>query len=77
MVAKATCNAAENGYNKETAKGSDGPTPYGSKENKEKEAFMLTFKPAAQRDVARLRRYYKNCDYQLCEYSALVKLMWR
>ena len=38
---------------------------------------MLSFRPAAQRDVARLRRYYKTCDYQLCEYSALVKLMWR
>ena len=50
---------------------------HGSKEKTEKEAVMLTFKPAAQRDVARLRRYYKNCDYQLCEYSALVKLMWR
>ena len=38
---------------------------------------MLTFKPVAQRDLSRLRRYYKNCNYQLCEYSALVKLMWR
>ena len=38
---------------------------------------MLTFKPVAQRDMSRLRRYYKDCDYQLCEYSALVKLMWR
>ena len=38
---------------------------------------MLTFKPVTQRDVSRLRRYYKSCDYQLCEYSALVKLMWR
>ena len=38
---------------------------------------MLTFKPVAQRDLSHLRRYYKNCNYQLCEYSALVKLMWR
>ena len=38
---------------------------------------MLTFKPVAQRDLPRLRRYYKDCNYQLCEYSALVKLMWR
>ena len=38
---------------------------------------MLTFKPVTQRDLSRLRRYYKNCNYQLCEYSALVKLMWR
>ena len=38
---------------------------------------MLDFRPVAQRDVARLRRYYQGCTYQLCEYSALVKLMWR
>ena len=38
---------------------------------------MLTFTPVTQRDIARLRRYYKSCEYQLCEYSALVKLMWR
>ena len=38
---------------------------------------MLAFQPVTQRDLARLRRYYKTCDYQLCEYSALVKLMWR
>lgn len=38
---------------------------------------MLTFKPVTQRDLSRLRRYYKDCDYRLCEYSALVKLMWR
>ena len=24
-----------------------------------------------------LRKYYVNCDYRLCEYSAGVKLMWR
>ena len=38
---------------------------------------MLTFTPVTQRDIARLRRYYKSCEYELCEYSALVKLMWR
>ncbi len=38
---------------------------------------MLTFKNVTQRDLTRLRRYYKTCDYRLCEYSALVKLMWR
>ncbi len=38
---------------------------------------MLTFTPVTQRSLPRLRRYYKNCDYRLCEYSALVKLMWR
>ena len=30
-----------------------------------------------QRDLPRLRRYYKDCNYGLCEYSAMVKLMWR
>ena len=34
---------------------------------------MLTFTPVTQRDIARLRRYYKSCEYQLCEYSALVE----
>ena len=38
---------------------------------------MLTFKPVTQRDLSRLRKYYEACDYRLCEYSALVKLMWR
>ena len=38
---------------------------------------MLTFKPVTQRDLTRLRRYYEHCGYRLCEYSALVKLMWR
>lgn len=38
---------------------------------------MLSFKTVTQRDLALLRRYYKDCEYQLCEYSALVKLMWR
>lgn len=37
---------------------------------------MLEFKKVTQRDVARLRRYYESCDYRLCEYSALVKVMW-
>ena len=32
---------------------------------------------AKANNMSRLRRYYKDCDYQLCEYSALVKLMWR
>ena len=30
-----------------------------------------------QRDLPRLRRYYQDCNYGLCEYSAMVKLMWR
>lgn len=38
---------------------------------------MLAFQPVTQRDLARLRSYYENCTYRLCEYSAGVKLMWR
>ncbi len=38
---------------------------------------MLEFKSVTQRDLPRLRRYYQTCDYRLCEYSALVKLMWK
>ena len=38
---------------------------------------MLTFKSITARDTAMLRRYYENCNYELCEYSAGVKLMWR
>lgn len=38
---------------------------------------MIAFKPVTQRDAARLRRYYANCDYELCEYSLGTKLMWR
>lgn len=38
---------------------------------------MLTFRPVTQRDLTRLRRYYEHCPYGLCEYSALVKVMWR
>ena len=32
---------------------------------------MLTFKNITVRNAAMLRRYYENCDYALCEYSAL------
>ena len=38
---------------------------------------MISFKPVTQRDAPRLRRYYENCDYELCEYSLGTKLMWR
>lgn len=38
---------------------------------------MLIFKTVTQRDLYKLRRYYADCGYRLCEYSALVKLMWR
>ena len=38
---------------------------------------MLNFKPVTQSDGGRLRRYYKDCGYGLCEYSVGTKLMWR
>ena len=38
---------------------------------------QLCFRTVTRRDLARLRKYYVNCDYGLCEYSAMVKLMWR
>ena len=38
---------------------------------------MIPFKPVTQRDAPRLRRYYADCDYELCEYSLGTKLMWR
>jgi len=37
----------------------------------------LQFKPVTKKDGAKLRRYYKDCDYGLCEYSVGTKLMWR
>ena len=38
---------------------------------------MQQFKPVTKQDGAKLRRYYKDCDYGLCEYSLGTKLMWR
>ncbi len=38
---------------------------------------MLNFTPIQIRSVPRLRKYYSQCTYRLCEYSAGVKLMWR
>ncbi len=38
---------------------------------------MDRFQPVKRQDAARLRKYYENCDYQLCEYSVGTKLMWR
>ena len=37
----------------------------------------MNFKPVTKRDLSRLRRYYQNCDYVLCEYSAAIKIMLR
>jgi len=38
---------------------------------------MLNFENVTLRSVSRLRRYYENCPYQLCEYAAGTKLMWQ
>lgn len=38
---------------------------------------MERFKPVTKQDGAKLRRYYENCQYRLCEYSVGTKLMWR
>jgi len=38
---------------------------------------MLQFKSVTLRDGGKLRKYYENCDYGLCEYSVGTKLMWR
>ena len=38
---------------------------------------MLTFQPINVKNSLKLRKYYKNCSYRLCEYSVGVKLMWR
>ena len=38
---------------------------------------MLEFKPVTKRDGGKLRKYYQDCSYGLCEYSVGVKLMWR
>ncbi len=38
---------------------------------------MIEFKPVTKQDASKLRKYYKDCDYGLCEYSVGTKLMWR
>ena len=38
---------------------------------------MLQFKSVTKQDGPKLRRYYKDCNYGLCEYSVGTKLMWR
>ena len=37
----------------------------------------MDFRELTFEDIDRLRKYYVNCNYRLCEYSAGVKLMWR
>jgi len=38
---------------------------------------MVQFKPVTKQDGGKLRKYYQNCQYGLCEYSVGTKLMWR
>ncbi len=38
---------------------------------------MLEFKPVTRQDASKLRKYYQDCHYGLCEYSVGTKLMWR
>jgi len=38
---------------------------------------MLQFKSVTQRDGGKLRKYYEDCLYGLCEFSVGTKLMWR
>ena len=37
---------------------------------------MLEFLPVSEQCADKLRRYYRDCPYQLCEYSVGTKLMW-
>ena len=37
----------------------------------------MDFKTISFDDISLLQKYYVNCKYRLCEYSAGVKLMWR
>lgn len=37
----------------------------------------MEFKKVTSSDGAKLRKYYKDCSYRLCEYSVGTKLMWR
>ncbi|WP_241426717.1 GNAT family N-acetyltransferase [Dysosmobacter acutus] len=37
----------------------------------------MIFKKVTNSDGAKLRRYYRNCSYGLCEYSVGTKMMWR
>ena len=38
---------------------------------------MLHFEPVLPQHAAKLRKYYQNSTYRLCEYSVGVKIMWR
>lgn len=36
----------------------------------------MKFEPVTPQNAEKLKPYYINCDYRLCEYSVGVKLMW-
>lgn len=38
---------------------------------------MIQFKPVTKQDGSKLRKYYQDCQYGLCEYSVGTKMMWR
>lgn len=38
---------------------------------------MLKFQAITPQNADKVREYYQNCDYRLCEYSVGVKVMWR
>jgi RimJ/RimL family protein N-acetyltransferase len=38
---------------------------------------MLHFETVTLKNAHKLRKYYADCDYRLCEYSLGVQLMWR
>jgi RimJ/RimL family protein N-acetyltransferase len=38
---------------------------------------MLNYRTITQKDAPKLSRYYRTCNYGLCEYAAGTKLMWR
>lgn len=38
---------------------------------------MLIYHSITQKDTPKLRRYYQNCNFGLCEYAVGTKLMWR
>lgn len=44
---------------------------------KDRYKVMLHFKSVTKQDGTKLRKYYQNCNYGLCEYSVGTKLMWR
>ena len=46
-------------------------------ESEEKDEMMDQFKAVTQQDGNKLRKYYQDCAYGLCEYSVGTKLMWR